>query len=438
MLYSTLRYLLALAAQYKLAIFHLDVETAFLNGELEEEIDAFQPEGCKSAKYPDKVIKLNKALYGLKQGSRTWNIKLKEILIIMNFIQLKTDRCVYILEHTIDHDTKQLILGTYVDDLILITNSAYLKKIVLDKHKKQLSMRDLRELKYFLNIDINYDKEKGILELIQTNYIKSLLKKFNMPECSHRATPLDPFQKLSKYTQIEDSSQDKTPNFPYQEAVGSILYLSQTTRPDITHAVNMLSKYNNCYSNEHVNAVKHLLKYLQSMKEAKLSLTKKSGRLIGFSDANFANDLHDRKSTSGYIFYLYNFPISWKSKKQKCVSTSTCQPEQIALASACEEAINLRNLSSELDCVIIQEATPIYFDKQGALSFAKDLNSAPNLRHIDICYIEAKDFVERNIIEPRYINTNENIADIFTKSLQGRKHRFLSAAMGLCFPEAID
>ena len=136
MRYSTLRYLLALAAQYKLSIFHLDVETAFLNGELEEEIYAFQPEGCKSAKYPDKVIKLNKALYGLKQGSRTWNIKLKEILISMNFIQLKTDRCAYILEHTIDQGTKHLILGTYVDDLILITNSATLKEIVLDELKK--------------------------------------------------------------------------------------------------------------------------------------------------------------------------------------------------------------------------------------------------------------------------------------------------------------
>ena len=422
--YSTLRFLFALASRYKFMMFHLDVETAFLNGEIDEEIYVYQPAPFVNQKAKEKVLKLHKALYGLKQSSHKWNQKLIEILNSLNFKQLQSDNCVF----TNEVENQQLIKASYVDDLIILTNSLSLKNKLIHQLREHVTIRDLGELKFFLNINIDYNKNAGDIAISQTNYIIEILKRFDMETCNNLNTPLEPSLKLTKAKTKEAVTKSR---FQYQEAVGCILYLSQTTRPDLAFAATTLSRFNSCYNKHHVKAVRHVLKYLQGTKDLKLTLTDQVKTLVRYSDSNLADGIKDKKSTAGYIFFLYGFPVSWSSKRQSCVSGSTCQAEYLAMSRASKEAITLRNLAIELDYIINQQPTKIYGDNKPAVDYSNDQNSGKNLRHIALKYHEIKDFIKKRLIITIQISTDQMIADIFTKALPGPKHEFCVSSMGL-------
>lgn len=332
--YSTIRSLLSLAVKHNLKVEHLDVVTAYLHGDLEEQIYMKQPEGFVIQGQEEKVCKLKKALYGLKQGGYAWNKKLNATLIKMNFVSSKVDQGVYIRKTNF----KMIIIVTYVDDLLLLSNDVNLKNEIKEKLQSTFKMKDLGEASKFLGINISRDRNNDTISIDQTEYIEEILERFNMSECNPAITPLDPNQKLDKEmspkTQQEVAGMEKV---PYREALGALMFLNQGTRPDIASAITSLGRFVMNPGKVHWNALKRVFRYLKGTKKYTLTYysSHKNPTLTGYSDADWAENLDTRRFTTGYVFTLQGGAISWSSKRQATVVLSTTEAEYLAIGAAC-------------------------------------------------------------------------------------------------------
>lgn len=216
--FSTFRLLVATAIRLGMAIDHIDMETAFLNGELHETVFMEQPEGCISEQYPEKVCLLNRALYGLKQASRVWNENVDKILNKLGFEKSNYEPCVYYKRK----DKCFILFALYVDDFLLIYNNSELCKKVKKELTKEFIIRDLGRIKYFLGMNIEYSCNNIVIS--QKDYILRLLTKYGMSEANPVSTPLVLNSKVSdKNTESEKCGSD----VPYQGLIGSLMYLAQ-------------------------------------------------------------------------------------------------------------------------------------------------------------------------------------------------------------------
>ena len=308
------RTLIATAVQRGLQLHQVDVATAFLNGELEEEVYMRQPEGFVIPGQEHLVCRLKRSIYGLKQSPRCWNTVLDNHLKKMGFVQTDTDPCVYRAS-----GGEPFFLGVYVDDIVLATrNSKRLAKVKRELAER-FDIKDMGKLHHFLGMKIVQDEATGNVWIGQSAYTESLLKKFGMDEAKPVATPVDTSTKLVKATD-DDMSFDQ---HQYQSAVGSLMYLSVATRPDITYAVSNVAKFSAEPTTSHWTAVKRIMRYLRGTTHLGLLFSSKAmGDCVGYSDADWGGDLDDRKSTSGYVFQISGGPVSWRSKKQTCVACS--------------------------------------------------------------------------------------------------------------------
>lgn len=252
------------------------------------------------------------------------------------------------------------------------------------------------------------------------------LDKFGMEDAKPVFTPVDIGLKLN--SESDSSLVDAS---LYQSAVGSLLYLSNWTRPDITFAVNTVAKFNSNPTEEHWKAVKRIMRYLKGTSDHGIMYTKDSkGNIIGYCDADWAGDINDRKSTSGYAFTLAGAPISWRSKKQSCVALSTAEAEYIALASAAQEAVRLRKLLNELDGPP-EGATIIHEDSQSAIAMAKNPQFHGCAKHIDIKYHYIRGEVGNGTVKLSYLPTDKMLADVLTKGLSKEKHQKFRMLMNI-------
>ena len=203
----------------------------------------------------------------------------------------------------------------------------------------------------------------------------------------------------------------------YQSAIGSLMYLSVSSRPDITYAVGNSARFSSKPTKEHWTALKRVLHYLKgTMKHGILYSQKGSGECVGYSDADWAGDINDRKSTSGYVFQISGGAITWKSKKQGCVALSTSEAEYIALSSAVQESVWLRRLTSELGSPP-KTPTTIFEDNQSAIAMTKNPQFHGRAKHIDIKYHFIREQVNCGNVQLKYCPTGEMTADIFSKAL---------------------
>ena len=247
-----------------------------------------------------------------------------------------------------------------------------------------------------------------------TVYTKSVLERFDMESSKPVSTPVNPGVKLKKAMQ-ESKRVDQA---SYQSAVGHLLYLSTKTRPDIAYAVSDVARFTSDPTEEPWAAVKCIVRYLNGTRDMDLLYKGRDGtkECISYSDANWAGDLDDRKSTSGYVFLISDAAISWRSKKQSCVALTTAEAEYMALASATQEAIWLQQLLSELDCkppgpMVILE------NNQAAICMAKNPQFHGRAKHVDIKYHFIREYVANADVKLEYCSSEELIADIFTKGL---------------------
>lgn len=299
----------------------------------------------------------------------------------------------------------------YVDDILLAGE----KNIVLSVVKtlsKEFKMQK-ENTGTFLGMKINRDEEKHVLKLDQSKYIKDLLVRLDMYDCKPCKTPLEVNFKI-----VTDHKSTRT-NKPYREAVGCLMYMMTHTRPDISFAVNILSRYQSNASDVHWSLVKRVLRYLKGTENLCLEYSVKNtcDIIVGYCDADFAGDTEQRKSTTGYIFQLFGSTIAWSSRKQSTVALSTTEAEYIALASTVSECLWIRSMLDEMQILNLAVPTPIYEDNQSCITITKEPRKHQRLKHIDVKYCFVKEACDNGNILIKYIPTTDQIADIFTKSL---------------------
>ena len=247
----------------------------------------------------------------------------------------------------------------------------------------------------------------------QPSYTNSLLQKFGMEAANPVTTLVDTSTKLVSVTDDEYFDQSH-----YQSAIGSLLYLSVATRPDIAFAVSSAAKFSAKPGKQHWTAVKRIMRYLKGTVNLGLIFTPHvTGDCVGYSDADWGGDMEDRKSTSGYLFQISGGAVSWRSKKQTCVALSTAEAEYITLASATQEAMWLRQLICDLNIDAGLQAIVLFEDNQSAISMSKNTQFHGRSKHISIKYHFVRDQVSEGTVELKYCPTQDMIADMLTKGL---------------------
>lgn len=425
--YSSIRYLMAIAAQFHLTIYQMDAVTAFLQGDLKEEVYMEQPEVYNDG--TNRVCMLRKSMYGLKQASRQWNIKLSNVLIKAGFKQSKVDSCIYF--NIIDKS--MTFVAVYVDDLMIFSNDNAVTSNLKHQLTRQFEMKDLGEAQSCIGLRIDRCKQTGSIFLSQEKYIKNILVKFGMNDCKPVATPVDVNQKLTKEMSPKNHAERlEMEKIPYQEAVGSLLYLAQGTRPDITFAVNSVSRFNNDPGKAHWTAVKRIFRYLKNTSDVKIKFNgQTSSALIGYSDADWANDTDDRRSCTGYIFTRNGGPISWNSRRQHTVALSSTEAEYMALSSATQEAIWLKQFEEQF--WPNKKPIHIHCDNRSAIHLAETETYHPRSKHIDVRHHFIRENVGNQTIILKSVGTEEMSADVLTKGVTGEKHKNCAIMMGMNF-----
>jgi len=418
--FESIRTLIALAAKYGLHLHQLDISTAFLNGELKEDIYMKQPEGFQVKGKEHLVCKLKKSIYGLKQSPRCWNEALDKQLKNMKFKQSANDPCIYILQS----GEEVFIIAVYVDDIILCGKNQDRINEFIGMIGDKFDIRDMGTLKYFLGVKILY-LDSGAIWIGQPTYTRELLSKVSMEKSKPVATPVESGCKFVKSKDTDDIVYQEF----YQSAVGQLLYLSTRTRPDIAYAVGNVARFSSKPSQQHWIAVKRIFRYLNGTINHGLLFDNKSN-VEGFSDADWAGNLDDRKSTSGYVFMMSGAAISWNSKKQSCVALSTAEAEYIALAKASQESVWLQRLLIDMgekqkNAIIIHE------DNQSAIAMAKNPSFHGRAKHIDMKYHYVRELVKDDKIELRYCETGNMIADMMTKGIAKTQFEKLRSMIGL-------
>lgn len=378
-----------------------------------------QPMGFQNRGHPEYVCKLRKALYGLKQAPRAWYGKIAEFLTQSGYSVTSADSSLFAKAN----GERIAIVLVYVDDLIITGDDVEEIFRTKENLSVRFQMKELGQLKHFLGLEVDQTKE-GIF-LCQQKYAKDLLKKFGMLECKPISTPMEPNAKMCAHEgkDLEDASM-------YRQLVGSLIYLT-LTRPDISYAVGVMSRYMQNPKKSHLEAVRRVLRYVKSTIDYGL-LYKKGGncKLVGYCDADYAGDHDTRRSTTGYMFTLGSGTISWCSKRQPTVSLSTTEAEYRAAAMAAQESTWLIQLMNDLHQPV-DYAVLLYCDNQSAIRLAENPVFHARTKHVEVHYHFVREKVLQEEIEMRQVKTDEQIADLFTKSLSVGKFEHFRRQLGV-------
>jgi len=426
--FETVRLLLATAALEDWEIEALDVKTAFLYGDLDEILYMNQPEGFVKKGQEGKVYRLKKALYGLKQASLAWNKAANLSLEQLGFKRLISDSGIYKL----GSNNETIIVILYVDDVLFMGSNSKLLMNKKNAFMKKWECRDLGPISEYLGMKILRDRKSKILKIDQIDYAKKIVKRFGQENCHDVTTPLPGGYK----PQSQSPDQRATPeqlNY-YQSIIGSLLYLTLGTRPDIAYAVILMSQFMSNPSEDHIKKAIHIIKYVKSTLYAKLIYNGKANEgLHGYADADWGSDVDTRKSVTGYVIKLAGAPISWTSRKQKTVALSSTEAEYMSLTDAIKQLVWMKSLFKELGSYI--HKIELNIDNQGAMFIAQNDVVDRKMKHIDIKYHYCRDVIKDGSVQLLFVPTNEQQADIFTKNLNHIKFKELRSQIGVQIPQ---
>lgn len=416
---TTFRMFLTLAGEKQMIVKQYDVKTAFLYGILHEDIYMKQPIGFELQN--NKVCKLNRSIYGLKQSAKCWNEKLTNVFLTIGFQKGLADTC--ILKYF--KDGEWIFILIYVDDILVATKSEDHQQFVKTFLKSEFEISDLGDINFYLGIKI----EKGIdnyFAISQEKYINKIVEDAGVTNGKYSKIPMD-----VGYLKNITESVLMPSNEKYRKLIGSLLYLSTNTRPDISTAVSILSRKVNKPTYNDWTELKRLTKYLNGTKHLKLKLSCNNNKgLYGFADADWAQCQIDRKSNSGYLFKYNGSCISWSCRKQESVSLSSTEAEYISLSEATQEAIWLRRLMNDFE-IKIHKAVIIYEDNQSCLKLTQNDKFSRKTKHIETKFNFVRDLVNKNIIKLLYCPTEQMEADMLTKPLQAIKIKYFCELIGL-------
>jgi hypothetical protein len=401
--YCSLRILLSIAVSIGIKIRQYDVTSAFLNGELAEDVFMDLPEGFEQK---GKVVKLLKTLYGLKQAPRGWHQRLKKTLLRHGFTNSRYDPGIYY--RVVNGETE--LLGVYVDDMFWLSRRD--KGELLRELRKEFELTDSGFLHWSLGMEFIWNSD-GSVSLSQKRYIETILEEFNMKDCKGAPTPIGSGVKSA----ANEGVVDEEIAHKFRRCLGSVMYVMTCTRPDLCYAISKLSRYMSKPNEEHWIAMKRVLRYLQQTSHITLLLDSNPDLTVtGFCDADWGADVDDRRSITGACFFIGGALISWMSRRQVTVAMSSTESEYLALGDAVKEAIWLKGIVSELTGRN-QNAVRIYGDNQGCLKLAENDAYHSRTKHIDIRAHFLRDVIERREVELEYVRTEDMTADILTKGL---------------------
>jgi len=407
---TTVRTLLALVAHLDLELEQMDVVTAFLNGDLKEEIFMAVPEGLQSESTSGKVCKLLKSLYGLKQSPRQWYAKMHSFLVNrLEFRSSPNDPCLY----TRHSGSSILLIALYVDDLLIAGSVNSEVQSIKNQLAIRFEMKDLGVARVMLGIEISRDRTNRNLFINQSEYANTILERFGMVNARPVVTPME-----KSYAELSELPSKPARNVPYRQVIGSLMWLMVGSRPDLAYAIGRLAQHSQSPTEYHWIAIKRVLRYINGTKNHGILYDRSLPiNLKGYSDSDWAGCRNSRKSTSGYIFLVAGGAVSWRSKRQTCVALSSCEAEYVAMCLATRESIWLSRLLCDLRNQDQPKIAALGVDNDGSIDTAQNTAINQRNKHIDLQYHFVRDAVQSKRIRLEQCDSQNQMADPMTKPL---------------------
>ena len=397
----------------------MDVNNAFLNGALTKTVFMAQPPGFKDLSKPNHVCRLKKAIYGLKQAPRAWYTTLQNAILQLGFHSSKADSSLFIYSQ----GSNLCYFLVYVDNLVITGNNSILVANIIKQLGDMFSLKDMGSLHFFLGIEVI--PTRAGLFLSQHKYVCDLLANTSMSGAKDVSTPLSITHSLQLIdgTAVVDSSE-------FRRIIRRLQYLS-LTRSDISFAVNKLSQFMHKPTTNHWTTTKRLLCYLKKTIFHGIQIYKAGLPILRtYFDADWARNVDDRTSTSAYISFLGSNPISYSSKKQRAVARSTTEAEYRALANVASETMWLSTLLKEL-AFPVTESPQLLCDNLRATHLSFNPVNHSRMKHIQIDLHFVRDLVHKGSLQVKHVHTQDQIADLLTKSLSRQRTKLLRNKIGL-------
>jgi hypothetical protein len=400
---TTLRTVLAIVNAHGMVCEQADADNAYVQAKLHTSIFANQPPGYDDGS--GSHLCLLKALYGLRQSGLEWFTHETEKLKTLGFQPCPVDPCLFTRQF---NDGIQIIC-VYMDDILIATHTQVAMDSLFQDLQKHIELKRQGPIHHLLGIKILRDLVQGTISMSQSALATKALAKFDLLDCHPKRTP----EILDTEDLWHDVSLPAADESSYRSIVGSLMYLSICTRPDLAHAVGRLARHVSSPREPHMVGAKRALRYVAGTLHYGISFKSTNTRLTGFSDASWANK-PDRKSTTGWIFILGGGPVAWKSIRQRIVALSTCESEYIALADAAKELLWQLQLLKTL--AVTQSKTLMHCDNQSAIATASTVAITERSKHIDVGYHFLREMVSNNVMILKFTRTADMLADILTKS----------------------
>ncbi|KAJ3455051.1 hypothetical protein MRS44_013651 [Fusarium solani] len=399
-------------------VLQYDVVNAFVNAELKQDVYMRMPPGYRR---PGLILKLQKALYGLRQSPLLWQKELTATLTNLGFKPVPHEPCCLL--------KGGIMVFFYVDDLIVAYEKMNQQVVdwTIGKLREKYQLSGGEPLQWFLGIEVIRDRRQRLIWLSQSSFVDKIINHFGIQGGKDPPTPMATKELLPNEERASAASTRK-----YQRKTGSVLYLAVITRPDIAFAVSRLCRFNMNPSDEHHKAVDHLLRYLRTTRTLALQLGG-TDTFDVYSDASFADNTIDRKSSQAYVMKLFGGTIGWRANKQDTVTTSTTEAELLALAQAAKESMFISRLVKDLGVTLDDTKITIQCDNAQTIRL---INSdvallQTKLRHVDIHNHWLRQEALANRISVQYTPTTDMIADGLTKALPAQQFEKFVMQVGL-------
>lgn len=404
----SIRLILSFAASNRMKLITFDVKTAFLYGDLKEEIYMYQPEGFNDK--TGRICKLNKSLYGLKQAPKNWNDKFSMFLKTLRFENTDDDPCIYY------NQNRSIIIALFVDDGLVAGKNVKEMLEVLDQLSNKFEItfdNSMRNKILYLGMEIKVSQNEIFVS--QPKYTENILQRFKFDTVNAAGTPIERGMITDEGNLVNDKPLSKS--IPYREAIGSLLYVATISRPDISFAVNYLSRFNSKPMESNWKMVKRVFAYLKGTVNYGICFNGESD-FIAYTDSDYGGDTFTGHSTSG-VLVMRGGPIVWYAQKQRLVATSTAEAEYRAAVSAIDDICWIRRLGKELEILKSDQPTTLCIDNQSAIHMLKNTHEGKitkGKKHIDI----PRKFIQQHVgktVELQHVKSSDQLADILTKAL---------------------
>jgi len=446
--WATVRALLSIACANKWYVKTFDVAAAFTSVDRTGLPDLWlrPPPGLGYS--PGQAFHLKKNLYGFAHSPRAFYDDYTAFVL-----NLKFERCAY--DKTLFRRQTPLgiiYMSMYVDDALVVASTDAAWNELLAEIKQRYTLSSVGDATLHLGLTIDYDRENGVLTLGNTKYIEQLAERFNISLGSKETTPFKaPKTRLYPASVTQETPVGAREQNAYRAGVGSLNWLATTNRPDLAFAVSQLARYLQSPTHSHTTALVHVLKYTVATRAKAIQYRRdpiispairtaddptsvSANQLIGFCDADFANDVETRKSHTGFAFLLNHAAIDWKSSQQRLVASSSTESEYLALSHCVKSAQYLRHVLRFLDLPQLSP-TPILEDNAACICLCNSDSHESRIKHLDIHLHNARQHVARGTVTLYYVSTAHQAADFLTKAVPAP---FMARPMAVLFGSDIS